>query len=147
MAAVWADRGDGAGRPATVFAAPFSVNAYGDMKFGAVRKATYRAPYPDGDIRHVSDIAVTGTGRLLVGSAADAGDDGPFDSAVNDAGRLTVRTDGSVALSIRQNRDSLEQFNGYKVEAVDCLPGGGPALLGTDDENAGGSVSTSGLCR
>ncbi|GGO39719.1 hypothetical protein GCM10012286_16800 [Streptomyces lasiicapitis] len=130
-----------------MFAAPFSVNAYGDMKFGAVRKATYRAPYPDGDIRHVSDIAVTGTGRLLVGSAADAGDDGPFDSAVNDAGRLTVRTDGSVALSIRQNRDSLEQFKGYKVEAVDCLPGGGPALLGTDDENAGGSVSTSGLCR
>lgn len=146
-AAVWADRGDGAGRPATVFAAPFSVDAYGEMKFGPVRRAAYRAPYPDGDIRHASDIAVTDSGRLLISAAADAGDDGPFDSAVHEAGRVTVRADGGVGLTIAKSPEVLEKFAGYKVEAVDCVPGGTSALLGTDDENAGGSVTSTELCR
>ncbi|WP_409060438.1 hypothetical protein [Streptomyces sp. SYP-A7185] len=145
-AAVWADRGAGPDRPATLYAAPFSVDAYGDSKFGAVQKATYRAPYPKGDVRHASDIEVTKSGRLLVSSAADAGDDGPFDSAVSDAGTLTVTSAGKVRLSVDRSPQLLETFQGYKIEGLHCVPGSRLAALGTDDENAGGSLTTRRLC-
>ncbi|GAA1897183.1 hypothetical protein GCM10009837_19120 [Streptomyces durmitorensis] len=145
-AAVWADRGAGADRPATLYAAPFSINSYGESKFGAVKKATLRAPYPRGDVRHASDIEVTKSGRLLVSSASDAGDDGPFDSAVSDAGRLSVAPSGKVRLSVDRSPEVLEKFEGHKIEAVHCVPGSGLAALGTDDENAGGSLSTRHLC-
>lgn len=145
-AAVWADRGEGADRPATLYAAPFSVNSYGESKFGAVHKATLRAPYPKGNVRHASDIEVTKSGRLLVSSASDAGDDGPFDSAVSDAGKLTVSSAGKVRLSVDRSPELLGTFEGYKIEALHCVPGSDLAVLGTDDENAGGSLTTRRLC-
>ncbi|GAA3105922.1 hypothetical protein ACFQ0X_09985 [Streptomyces rectiviolaceus] len=145
-AAVWADRGEGSGRPATLYAAPFSVNSYGESKFGAVDKATLRAPYPKADVRHASDIEVTKSGRLLVSSASDAGDDGPFDSAVSDAGRLFITSSGKVRLSVDKSPEVLEKFDGYKIEALNCVPGSAIAALGTDDENAGGSLTTRRLC-
>jgi hypothetical protein len=146
LAAVWADRGDGAERPATVFAAPFSYNKYGDAKFGGLQKASFRAPYPTGDVRHVSDISVTGNGRMLVSSASDAGDDGPFDSAVSAAGRVRISESGAVRLTVSKSPAVLEKFTGFKVEALECVPGSGDAVLGTDDENKGGSVRTGSLC-
>ncbi|GHI83352.1 hypothetical protein Sxan_07160 [Streptomyces xanthophaeus] len=43
-----------------------------------VTRRSYRAPHPtEAGTRHISGIAVTASGRILVGSAADAGDDGP----------------------------------------------------------------------
>ncbi|MFD9194432.1 hypothetical protein ACFWCA_40265 [Streptomyces phaeochromogenes] len=45
-------------------------------------RGAYRAAYPAGDgTRHISDISVTDSGRIIASSAADADDDGPFDSA------------------------------------------------------------------
>ncbi|MEV0526169.1 hypothetical protein AB0I66_22280 [Streptomyces sp. NPDC050439] len=146
MAAVWADRGEGTDRPATLYAAPFSISSYGDSEFGEVQKATLRAPYPKGEVRHASDIEVTKSGRLLVSSASDAGDDGPFDSAVSDAGKLTVTRDGGVLLSVSESPELLDTFEGYKIEALQCVPGSDLAALGTDDENAGGSLTTRRLC-
>ncbi|MGW6025392.1 hypothetical protein [Streptomyces sp. NPDC055214] len=146
MAAVWADRGEGADRPATLYAASFSISSYGESEFGEVRKATLRAPYPKGDVRHASDIEVTKSGRLLVSSASDAGDDGPFDSAVSDAGRLAITSEGEVRLSVSESPELLDRFEGYKIEALQCVPGSDLAALGTDDENAGGSLTTRRLC-
>ncbi|MFE0174930.1 hypothetical protein ACFWZ2_21670 [Streptomyces sp. NPDC059002] len=146
LAAVWADRGAGKDRPATLHAAPFSFNKYGEADFGPVTTARYRAPYPSGNVRHVSDITVTESGRLLIGSASDSGDDGPFASAVSDAGRLSVNRSGTVRLTVDKSPDVLRKFKGHKIEAVECVPDTRTALLGTDDENAGGSVRASGLC-
>ncbi|MFG2497866.1 hypothetical protein ACGFSB_06560 [Streptomyces sp. NPDC048441] len=146
LAALWADRGAGKKRPATVHAAPFSFNSYGEAEFGKVEKTTFRAPYPSGDVRHISDIDVTKSGRVLVSSASDSGDDGPFDSAVSDAGKLSVSGTGKVRLSLAKSPELLKKFKGHKIEAVHCVPGSPSAALGTDDENAGGSVTTSPLC-
>ncbi|MFE5022232.1 hypothetical protein ACFRAO_02590 [Streptomyces sp. NPDC056656] len=146
LAAVWADRGDGAERPATVFAAPFSYSKYGDAEFGALQQASFRAPYPTGDVRHVSDISVTDDGRMLVSSASDAGDDGPFDSAVSAAGRVRISESGAVRLTVSTSPAVLGKFTGFKVEALECVPGSRDAVLGTDDENKGGSVRTAALC-
>lgn len=147
LAALWADRGDGPGRPATLYAAPFSFASWGQPLFGAVSRRSYVSAYPPGDgTRHISDITVTPSGRILVGSASDAGDDGPFDSAVSEAGRVTVSAAGSVRVTLAASPTVLGTFPGYKIEAVECLPGTGDALLGTDDENAGGFVRTAPYC-
>ncbi|MEU5774100.1 hypothetical protein ABZ819_12500 [Streptomyces venezuelae] len=147
LGAVWADRGAGKKRPATVHAAPFSFNKYGEADFGAVTTARLRAPYPTGDVRHASDISVTPSGRLVISSASDAGDDGPFTSAVLDAGKLSVARSGKVRLTVAKSPAVVRKFKGVKIEAVECLPGsGGKALLGTDDENAGGSLNSAAVC-
>ncbi|MFH8612158.1 hypothetical protein ACH4D5_32210 [Streptomyces sp. NPDC018029] len=146
LAAIWADRGAGKGRPATLHAAPFSFNQYGESDFGPVTTARLRAPYPTGNVRHASDISVTAAGRLRISSASDAGDGGPFDSAVMDAGTLSVDRSGKVRLTVAKNPDVLRKFKGHKIEAIECVPGSRDAVLGTDDENAGGYVDSAALC-
>ncbi|MEU9853431.1 hypothetical protein [Streptomyces sp. NPDC047974] len=147
FAALWADRGEGESRPATLYAAPLAFAAWGEPRFGAVSRRPFTAPYPtDAGTRHVSDISVTDSGRILVGSAADAGDDGPFDSAVTDAGQVVLTATGRVRISLTARPVPLGTFPGHKVEAVECLPGTGDALLGTDDENRGGYVRTAPYC-
>lgn len=147
LAVLWADRGAGADRPATLYAAPLTFASWGQPLFGAVTRRAYRAPYPAGDgTRHISDISVTGAGRIIVSSATDAGDDGPFDSAVSDAGRVSVSAAGSVRVTLAATPAVLGTFPQYKIEAVECLPGSADALLGTDDENLGGYVRTAPFC-
>ncbi|MHC5261209.1 hypothetical protein ACYSUO_25265 [Streptomyces sp. UC4497] len=146
--AVWADRGAGTDRPATVFAAPFSLNEYGEAEFGSVREAEFRAAYPKGDVRHVSDMSITKSGRIMVSSTSDAGDDGPFASTVSEAGRVSLNAKGTrAALRIAAPRSAPDRFDGRKIEAVECLPGAdGRALLGTDDENLGGYLKSAPVC-
>ncbi|MBM7170246.1 hypothetical protein JQK87_17930 [Streptomyces sp. G44] len=146
MAAVWADRGAGKDRPATLRAASFAFTKYGEADFGPVTTARYRTPYPSGPVRHASDISVTDAGRLLIGAASDPGDDGPFDSAVVDAGTLSVTRTGKVRLGLSDSPDVLRKFKGHKIEAVECVPNSRTALLGTDDENTGGAVNSAKLC-
>lgn len=147
LAVLWADRGAGADRPATLYAAPLTFASWGQPLFGTVTRRAYRAAYPTGDgTRHISDISVTGSGRIIVSSAADAGDDGPFDSAVSDAGRVNVSAAGRVRITLAATPAVLGTFPQYKIEAVECLLGSADALLGTDDENLGGSVRTEAFC-
>lgn len=147
LAALWADRGAGADRPATLYAAPLTFAPWRQPLFGTVTRRAYRAPHPaDGGTRHISDISVTGSGRIVASSASDAGDDGPFDSAVSDAGRVTVSAAGRVRITLAASPTVLGTFPGYKIEAVECLPGSADALLGTDDENLGGYVRTMSYC-
>ncbi|MDV5149549.1 hypothetical protein R1T08_36895 [Streptomyces sp. SBC-4] len=147
LAALWADRGAGPDRPATLYAAPLTFASWGQPLFGAVTNRTYRSTYPDdAGTRHISDIAVTAAGRLVVGSAADAGDNGPFDSAVSDAGRVTISATGRVRVSLAASPTVLGTYPQYKIEAVECLPDSADTLLGTDDENLGGYVRTVSFC-
>ncbi|MFD5510469.1 hypothetical protein ACFWIB_22160 [Streptomyces sp. NPDC127051] len=147
LAALWADRGAGTDRPATLYAAPLSFASWGQPQFGSVTRRAYRAMSPnDAATRHISDISVTDSGRIIVSSAADAGDDGPFDSAVSEAGRVTVPATGRVRVTLAASSAVLERFPQYKIEGVECLPGSTDALLGTDDENFGGYVRTMPFC-
>ncbi|WP_406112654.1 hypothetical protein [Streptomyces sp. NBC_01014] len=89
---------------------------------------------------------MTNSGRILASSAADAGDDGPFDSAVSDAGRVTVSAAGRVRVTLAAHPAVLGTYPQYKIEGVECLPGSADALLGTDDENLGGFLRTMSFC-
>lgn len=164
LIAVWADRGDD-GRPSTLRAASFSLPddeapartggsrtdrahpAGEGVTFGEVHTARVRAPYPAGDPRSASDLKITGSGELLVGSATDPGDDGPFDSGVYSAGHVALDGAHTGRIEAAEHPEVLERFPGHKVEALTCLPGSDKAVVGTDDENAGSSVKTvTGLC-
>ncbi|MES9511858.1 hypothetical protein ABWJ92_36640 [Streptomyces sp. NPDC000609] len=91
-------------------------------------------------------MSVTDSGRITVSSASDAGDDGPFDSAVSDAGRVTVSAAGRMRVTLAAPPAVLGTFPGFRIEAVECLPGTSDALLGTDDENLGGHVRAMPFC-
>ncbi|MGG7570639.1 hypothetical protein [Streptomyces sirii] len=143
IVAVWADRG-GDDRPAKLTAATWNP-ATGT--FGKRDSAEFSAPYPAENVRHVSDVELSARGGLTVSSASDPGDDGPYDSALYAAGRLVVRGDGKVELRLSGTPDRLATFAGHKIEALACLPGSSTGILGTDDENDGGSVTTAAFCR
>ncbi|GAB3745737.1 hypothetical protein GCM10027598_82820 [Amycolatopsis oliviviridis] len=131
--AVWADRGQDA-RPATLYSAEFSVSK---LSFKKPKSRPFRVPYPTTDVRHTSDVEITADDRVLVSAASDPGDDGPFDSAVYEAGVL--RSDGSIALSPVPRK--IGDFPGHKIEAMTCLSRScGTLLYGTDDEAAGGRL-------
>jgi hypothetical protein len=146
LIAVWGDRGED-DRPGTLNTAPVSFDSAGKSQFGEVQSAEVRAPYPTEHVRHASDTKLTKSGDLLVSSASDPGDDGPFDSAVYTAGHVTLSDSGTVTLSVAKGPEVLKKFEKHKVEALACLPGSDKAVLGTDDENDGGSLTTAdGLC-
>jgi hypothetical protein len=136
--AVWGNRGASA-TPGRVYAATFTVST---GAFGAVVQGRVAVPYPTGNVRHVSDLAVV-AGRIVVSSASDPGDNGPFDSAVYDVGGVSLASGRArIALS---TPTSLGAFPGHKVEAIACR--GSSGILGTDDENLGGWITAATFCR
>ncbi|MEU7279603.1 hypothetical protein AB0A69_12590 [Streptomyces sp. NPDC045431] len=143
--AVWADRGQDE-RPATLFAAEW--NPAGNA-FGTPASVVFRVPYPAHDVRHISDVEVSATGRVTVSSASDPGDDGPFDSALFDAGRVTASPGGDdrVHLAVHRSPRRLATFPGHKIEALACLPHSRKGVVATDDENEGGYVAAAEFCR
>jgi hypothetical protein len=135
--AVWATRGSTTAA-AKVFAATFDPLTAG---FGPVVSGKIRVPYPTVSVRQVSDLKVFG-GRLLISSTSDPGSLGPFDSAVYDGGSVSVVA-GQVALQLTTPLE-LARYSGHKVEGVAC--GFGVAVVGADDEKAGGAVRTDSFC-
>ncbi|MFJ6433404.1 hypothetical protein [Streptomyces sp. NPDC091416] len=144
--AVWATRGSGA-QPAVVHAASVRVGPNG-LSFGTVSaRQEFTVPFPDQDeVRHISDLKVLDDGTVLVSAASDPNvNDGPFASAVYDAGRLTVNRANDAVLRMRPRHalTPLSRFtrqDNRKIEAIAFLPGG-LGLWGTDDENFGGAVA------
>ncbi|MFB7634242.1 hypothetical protein ACFC0M_25300 [Streptomyces sp. NPDC056149] len=141
--AVWADRGQD-DRPASLFAAAWNP---ADNSLGAPVSARFRVPYPAAHVRHASDVKAAADGRLTVSSAADPGNDGPFASALYDAGRVTVSRTGRIGLTVSDAPHRLVTVSGHKVEGLACLPGSRAGILGSDDENDGGSVAVARFCR
>jgi hypothetical protein len=127
--AVWATRGSTT-VPAKVSAATFSPST---GTFGKVSTGKVTVPYPTTSVRQISDLKVVG-GRLIISSASDPGNLGPFDSALYDVG--TVGLAASKATLGLATPVSLGQFSGHKVEAIACS--GTDGILGSDDEKNGG---------
>ncbi|WP_327707956.1 hypothetical protein OG912_02545 [Streptomyces sp. NBC_00464] len=144
--AVWATRGSG-DEKAVVRAASVRIGANG-LDFGTVSaRQEFAVPFPDEDeVRHISDLKVLGDGTVLVSAASDPNvDDGPFSSAVYDAGRFSVNQAHDAVLRLKpvQALVPLSRFtkqDNRKIEAIAVLPGR-LGLWGTDDENFGGSVT------
>ncbi|MEH2082179.1 MAG: hypothetical protein V7K89_20040, partial [Nostoc sp.] len=102
--------------------------------------ANLKVPFPSGNVRHISDIKVDPVGIVYITSASDAGDDGPFQSAVYVAGYLGFRGNKIVW---RQNSQFVPLYRSdyHKIEGMELVPGAeGGVIVGTDDENLGSYV-------
>jgi hypothetical protein len=88
--------------------------------------------------RHVADIKVDAAGVVYAASAVDPRDDGPFRSIVYRAG--TFDRD-KLTFSKSPKLVPRYPFPGYKVEALELMPGvAGRLVFGTDDENKGSAL-------
>jgi hypothetical protein len=99
-----------------------------------------QVPSPISAVRHISDLKVDPVGILFITSAADNGDDGPFESVVYVAGAFEMR-DRKITFQQNSQLVPLSRFNYHKVEAIELVPGrDGGVIVGSDDENMGSSV-------
>lgn len=133
--AVWAERGDDA-RPAILSWGWFDAERGRVERFQSAR---VRLPSLGKNTRHISDLRVATDGALLVASAADPGNDGPFRSAVWIAGQLRVEN-GEVLFSAAPRPRRLCGVTGHKIEGIDFIPGTRRLALAADDENQGGAI-------
>ncbi|MCM2390539.1 hypothetical protein [Streptomyces albipurpureus] len=142
--AVWATRGSSATK-AVVRAAVVSFTADGINIGAPADTRDFGVPFPDeDDVRHISDLKILTDGTLLVSSASDPDtNDGPFSSAVYNAGTLAVDRDQRPVLRLQEEclvpLGVFTKADDRKIEAVVHLPDG-QQIWGTDDENNGGSV-------
>lgn len=135
--AAWANRGSTT-KPGKVFAATFDPST---GAFGRVSTAQVSVPFPAVAVRQIADLKIVAS-RLLITSTSDPGANGPFDSAVYDVGRVALS--GSRVTLATSSPATVATYPGHKVEALAC--GGDAALLGTDDENLGGSLALDTIC-
>ena len=135
--AVWGNRGS-TSTPGRLYAATFNTST---GAFGRVVNGTVSVPYPTTGVRHISDVAVVGS-RLVVSSASDNGNNGPFDSALYDVGTVSLAS-GRARLTL-VTPQSLGTYDDHKIEGIACK--GTTGLLGTDDENLGGFVAPGAFC-
>ncbi|HLO52199.1 MAG TPA: hypothetical protein VK211_27615, partial [Kamptonema sp.] len=133
LLAVWADRGSGES-PGVIYWGVLDLATYQITQQGSV---ILKVPYPTGNIRHISDIKIDSAGVVFISSATDNGDDGPFDSAVYVAGSFSINNKFQFRLSLTP----IFHLPYHKIEAIELVAGKtGGVVLGTDDENMGGSV-------
>ncbi|MEH2037428.1 hypothetical protein [Nostoc sp.] len=133
LVAIWGHRGKGE-QPATIFWGIFDLAKY---QINSAGSANLKVPFPSGNVHHISDIKVDPVGIVYITSASDAGDDGPFQSAVYIAGYLGLRGDKIIW---RQNSQFVPLYRSdyHKIEAMELVPGAeGGVVVGTDDENLG----------
>ena len=137
LVAVWAQRGAGAAA-GRLYWGRLTLDPLG---VADVASEEIRVPYPpelDPNTRHISDLRVDRSGRLVIASAYDPGDAGPFESAVYEAGafasaggRVTYARPASLATLYRYKR---------KIEAIELVDDERTLALGTDDEFEGSAV-------
>ncbi|CUR59625.1 conserved exported hypothetical protein [metagenome] len=135
--AVWGNRGSPT-VPGQLYAAVFNPAR---TTFGAVTSVAVTVPWPTKNIRHISDVVLIGP-RIVISSASDNGNNGPFESAVYEIG--TVGLSSGAASLTTGTPVSLGTYPGHKVEGLACVAGA--ELLGTDDENLGGWTTPSTWC-
>jgi len=141
LVTVWAGRGDGP------VAAALCVGIY-DVRTerpSLTDRVEFRAPWPDQPtVRHISDLRVDALGIIYVTSSMDPGNDGPYDSALYIAGRVSMSS-GSPKIQLNPTPIRLRTDREHKVEALEFVPGTTGLILAADNENAGGAVLASGV--
>ena len=135
--AVWAERGEDA-KPATLFWSNFDLPT---SAFSKVESISVKVPYPKTNVRHISDVKVDAAGKVFISSAADPGNDGPFNSAVYLIGAFDLTKFPAIAFSAEPAANQLFTVENRKIEAFEILPEAiGGMVYGTDDENLGSAI-------
>ena len=134
--ACWAERGDKQ-TPGVIFCSTFDGATLG---LGEPALLEVRAPWPNNDTRHISDLRLLADGTIVAASASDPGNDGPFSGSIYIAGTLLPGGDRPQLIPA-QPATRLFTTTTHKIEAIELVPGpDGGLLVGSDDENLGAAV-------
>lgn len=132
---VWAERGDDKTSAKLSWSA-FNTekNSVGHSKTGSF---DFKAPYPENDLRSISDIAIDNKGIVWVSATSDPGDDGFFKSALYKIGSFTKKNVWTVVQkTVPYCKYETENI---KIEALVFTPSG--LVMATDDENKGAKIA------
>lgn len=136
LIAMWAHRGKSK-TPANIYWGKFNLDKY---QINSIRSAKFKVPFPNGNVRHISDLKIDTAGIVYITSASDNGDNGPFQSAVYVAGYLGLNGD-KIEWKPNQQLFPIYRDNYHKIEGLEIIPGAaGGIILGTDDENIGAFI-------
>ncbi|MEH1788687.1 hypothetical protein [Nostoc sp.] len=136
LVAIWGNRGEGE-ETGTIYFGEFDSNTY-EISFSGY--GNFKVPFPKGNVRHISDLKVDPVGIVYITSASDAGDDGPFQSAVYVAGYLGL-CDRKITWRANPQLVPFYRSDYHKIEGIELVPGAeGGVVVGTDDENLGSYV-------
>ncbi|MDP6532905.1 MAG: hypothetical protein QF845_02660 [Candidatus Marinimicrobia bacterium] len=133
MWAAWGDRGKNQFPAALYWGRLYLYSS----KVETAGSFEFTVPFPESDVRHLSDLEITEDGTCWISSASDPGDDGPFDSAVYLLGAF--RENGRTINFIpEKSGQPYRVYKGHKIEAIALESG--KLTCGTDDENFGASL-------
>lgn len=135
---VWAERGDDK-NPAKLSWARFDSqeNQLDELE---AKPFEFKAPYPQKNLRSISDLAIDAKGQLFVAATSDSGDDGPFSSAIYNLGTF-VQHENHLNLNIAKEIKPIARYEteNVKIEGIVFTPEG--LVLGAENENLGGKVT------
>lgn len=133
---VWADRGKEDGEPIRFFWGLLNLKT---DKITQIGETGILIPFPANDNVRISDLKIDSAGVVYLTASIDNSNDGPFQSAVYVAGAIDLEGD---KITFRQSElFPLYRIDSHKVEAIEIIPGAkGGIVLGSDDENKGGSI-------
>ena len=129
----WAERGDDK-TPAKLSWSAFNIEK-NSMEKSNIGSFDFKAPYPENDLRSISDIAIDNKGIVWVSATSDPGDDGIFKSALYKLGSFTKKLTWIASHTIAPNN----KYENIKIEALVFTPSG--LVMATDDENKGGKIA------
>jgi hypothetical protein len=134
----WAERGDDK-QAAKLSWAKFDVST-GTVSTPEDKAFEFAAPYPIGNRRSLSDIAVDVDGVLWGSAVSDPGDDGPFRSALYKLGQFSV-SDNEIRWTAYKNGDPESKYDAenIKIEGISFVKQG--LIMATDDENKGSKIA------
>jgi hypothetical protein len=135
--AIWAERGEDT-KPATIFWSKFDLNTY---TFSKTESTQLKVAFPNTNVRHISDLKADSAGKIYISSAADAGNDGPFASAVYLAGNFILDNSSQITWNQSTELPRIFSIENRKIEAFEIIPGEKEKMVfGTDDENLGSAI-------
>jgi hypothetical protein len=129
---LWAHRGQSA-TPAKLRWGILYLNA---GTISGVNTANISVVWPTaGDVRHIAEICIDENDGVIVSSASDSGDSGPFACALYRIGKISVSDKGEPSIAFEPKPIELYRTEQYKIEGV--VPVAGGFAVASDDENNG----------
>jgi hypothetical protein len=135
---VWAERGNDK-IPAKMSWARFDVNE-NKLDSSQVKSFDFKAPYPLTNLRSISELVMDSRGNVWVAASSDAGDDGPFQSAIYSLGTFSLQNN-QFNWQVGKSIKPVAQFerDTVKIEGLFFTPNG--LIMGAENENLGGKVA------
>lgn len=134
----WGERGDDK-TPAVLSWAQFDIKE-NQLNTTDVKSFEFKAPYPQANLRSISELAIDNSGKVWVASSSDPGDEGPFQSALYHLGGFTQAKNQIEWKAMKEIKPFARyETDNVKIEGLVFTPKG--VIMGAENENLGGKIA------